>query len=210
MRTLTFLTLLIAAGCGSETSVSSSAPSDCACNPDEPGPQGEAGPQGEQGLPGEAGPIGDPGVDGAPGTEGPPGQACWDLNGNGATNPEEDMNGDGVVDIGDCSADGALRTAKTTFLMYNDLDKVSCQTPEDSSIMRMDCCPEGFLTAGKHAVLYGAVCVEEVASGTTVFTVRNNPEGVDCYVEDDPEACCPEGYDPYGYDYNGGVICMDL
>ena len=101
MRTLTLLTALTLLGCTSETALSSSSPSDCACDPGEqglqgePGMQGARGAQGTQGVAGEPGPQGEPGFDGEPGLEGPPGQACWDLNGNGAANPEEDMNGDG-------------------------------------------------------------------------------------------------------------------
>ena len=43
--------------------------------------------------------------DGAAGTAGPPGGdgiSCWDLNENGIADPEEDTNGDGVVDVLDC------------------------------------------------------------------------------------------------------------
>jgi hypothetical protein len=37
--------------------------------------------------------------DALPGT---PGQACWDLDGDGVRDPEEDRNGDGQVDVWDC------------------------------------------------------------------------------------------------------------
>ena len=45
------------------------------------------------------------GDDGAAGAAGPPGAdgiSCWDLNENGAGDPEEDINGDGEVDVLDC------------------------------------------------------------------------------------------------------------
>ncbi|RME37262.1 MAG: hypothetical protein D6788_09850, partial [Planctomycetota bacterium] len=48
------------------------------------------------------------GADGAAGPAGPAGPAgadglnCWDLNGNGVRDPEEDTNGDGVWDARDC------------------------------------------------------------------------------------------------------------
>jgi len=48
---------------------------------------------------------GDDGVAGAAGAAGPPGAdgiSCWDLNENGIADPEEDINGDGVVDVLDC------------------------------------------------------------------------------------------------------------
>ncbi len=50
---------------------------------------------------------GDDGDDGAPGADGAPGSdgiSCWDLNENGVGDPEEDTNGDGVVDVYDCNA----------------------------------------------------------------------------------------------------------
>jgi len=54
-----------------------------------------------------AGCDGDDGVDGADGGDGLDGAAglnCWDLNENGLPDPEEDLNGDGVVDTLDCNA----------------------------------------------------------------------------------------------------------
>ncbi len=44
------------------------------------------------------------GQDGADGATGAAGQACWDLNNNGIGDlPDEDLNGDGVVDVDDCA-----------------------------------------------------------------------------------------------------------
>jgi hypothetical protein len=43
---------------------------------------------------------------------GAPGLACWDLNGNGQADPEEDVNGDGIWDARDCQgADGGTGPA---------------------------------------------------------------------------------------------------
>ncbi len=56
------------------------------------------------GLMGCEGDDGAPGVDGISGLDGTDGQACWDLNNNGAGDPEEDLNGDTVVDVYDCNA----------------------------------------------------------------------------------------------------------
>jgi len=56
---------------------------------------------------GMAGCEGDDGADGqdcADGVAGADGQACWDLNNNGIGDPDEDVNGDGVVDVYDCNA----------------------------------------------------------------------------------------------------------
>ena len=65
----------------------------------EQGEQGEPGPQGEQGEPG---PQGEPGLDGRDGQDGTDGLACWDLDGDGAASQDEDLNGDGRVDVNDC------------------------------------------------------------------------------------------------------------
>ena len=49
---------------------------------------------------------GDDGRDGADGADGDPGLSCWDLNENGIPDfPDEDTNGDGVIDVNDCRAD---------------------------------------------------------------------------------------------------------
>jgi hypothetical protein len=57
------------------------------------------------GLAGCSGDDGKDGTDGTDGTAGPPGApgiACWDLNQNGLPDANEDINGDGVVDVADC------------------------------------------------------------------------------------------------------------
>ena len=59
---------------------------------------GLAGCEGDDGAPGADG------SDGTDGTDGAAGQACWDLNNNGVGDPEEDINGDGSVDVYDCNA----------------------------------------------------------------------------------------------------------
>lgn len=44
----------------------------------------------------------------APGVPGAPGRSCWDLNGNGVADPDEDVNGDGQFNALDCKGtDGA-------------------------------------------------------------------------------------------------------
>jgi octaheme c-type cytochrome (tetrathionate reductase family) len=57
-----------------------------------------------EGDDGAAGADGADGVDGVDGVDGADGVACWDLNSNGVGDPEEDLNGDGVVDVLDCNA----------------------------------------------------------------------------------------------------------
>ena len=65
-----------------------------------PGADGDVGESGEEGTPGEAGEAGEAGEDGAAG------QSCWDLDGDGIEDTEEDVNGDGVVDVADCQGEG--------------------------------------------------------------------------------------------------------
>ena len=60
-----------------------------------------AGCEGDDGAAGADGADGVDGLDGAPGAGG---VACWDLNANGVGDPEEDLNGDGAVDVLDCNA----------------------------------------------------------------------------------------------------------
>ncbi len=67
------------------------------------GPQGVQGERGDVGPDGQRGPMGLQGPMGQPGIDGSNGIACWDLNGNGTGDvPDEDMNGDSVVDVNDC------------------------------------------------------------------------------------------------------------
>jgi len=53
---------------------------------------------------GLAGCEGKDGAAGQDGADGASGQACWDLNGNEIGDPDEDINGDGIVDVYDCNA----------------------------------------------------------------------------------------------------------
>jgi len=63
---------------------------------------GLAGCDGDDGA---AGATGAAGADGQDGTDGADGFSCWDLNQNGVGDiPDEDINGDGVVDVLDCNA----------------------------------------------------------------------------------------------------------
>ena len=71
------------------------------------GPKGPTGDRGEGGgIPGAPGPAGFPGGrEDVPGPQGPIGASglrCFDINGNGLGDPEEDINGDGVFNTDDC------------------------------------------------------------------------------------------------------------
>ena len=68
------------------------------------GCEGSDGADGRDGIDGTDGAAGADGAPGADGADGADGQACWDLNNNGIGDPEEDINGDGVVDVYDCNA----------------------------------------------------------------------------------------------------------
>ncbi len=74
-----------------------------------PGPQGERGvagppgPVGAVGPAGSAGPAGPAGPAGEPGPSGADGLMCWDANGNGIGDVQEDINLDGTVDVQDCA-----------------------------------------------------------------------------------------------------------
>jgi hypothetical protein len=62
---------------------------------------GPVGPEGPQG------PVGPQGAPGPKGDQGEPGLSCWDTNGNGICDlEEEDINGDGVCDTKDCQGAG--------------------------------------------------------------------------------------------------------
>ncbi len=66
---------------------------------------GLTGCDGDDGAAGANGAAGVAGVDGADGSNGSDGINCWDLNQNGVGDlPDEDLNGDGVVDALDCNA----------------------------------------------------------------------------------------------------------
>ena len=76
------------------------------------GPQGPAGPAGNDGAPGPQGPTGATGPAGAAGPQGTQGLQgpagpggglnCWDTDGDGVTDPSEDVNNDGFFNALDC------------------------------------------------------------------------------------------------------------
>ncbi|MBA4745418.1 MAG: collagen-like protein [Muricauda sp.] len=75
-----------------------------------------SGEDGEQGPQGKQGPAGENGVNGADGADG---ISCWDLNGNGTGDAEEDINEDGNFDALDCQGangtDGNANVQEHTF-----------------------------------------------------------------------------------------------
>ncbi|WP_222982887.1 collagen-like protein [Flagellimonas meishanensis] len=73
------------------------------CSKGEDGATGPTGPAGANGI------NGTDGVDGIDGANGTDGISCWDLNGNGIGDPEEDMNTDGNYDALDCQGAEGLQ-----------------------------------------------------------------------------------------------------
>jgi len=78
-----------------------------ACEVDEgpSGPEGPAGEEGESGTNGVDGVDGTDGVDGsdgADGVNGADGLHCWDANGDGIEDFDEDTNADSIWDAADC------------------------------------------------------------------------------------------------------------
>ena len=71
-------------------------------NDGQDGTNGTDGQDGTNGTDGQDGTNGTDGQDGADGQNGQDGVSCWDLNGNGAADPEEDTNGDGEYNGLDC------------------------------------------------------------------------------------------------------------
>jgi len=69
------------------------------------GSPGQPGSDGDTGAPGEDGAPGPSGSDGVDGEDGEDGLDCWDTNGDGLPNADEDTNGDGMVNVEDCVGD---------------------------------------------------------------------------------------------------------
>lgn len=63
---------------------------------------GAPGQDGAGGIDGADGMDGNTGLAGTSGEDGSDGLSCWDLNGNGLAETQEDLNADGVVDVFDC------------------------------------------------------------------------------------------------------------
>ena len=108
------------------------------------------GPRGEQG---EQGPPGRPGT--------PGGRDCWDLNENGIKDPEEDVNGDGRVDVLDCKGPKGDKGDP------GPLAQVRCETVQRTYDTDIDLsCPSGY------TALF-AIC-EGASMGTLIFADQSS------------------------------------
>ncbi len=130
---------------------------------------------------------GDDGDDGRDGADGAAGLACWDLNENGVPDlPDEDLNGDGVVDVLDCNA-------------------LANPPPGGGAPLAVESC----------AVCHGSGSFADAAAGhalppiESVSNVSFAVNGADLDVTFDLEAdgSAAEGYDQVqrGYRNNGGT-----
>ena len=129
------------------------APQGVAGVPGAAGPTGPMGDTGAQGPTGADGADGLPGTDGAQGPGGADGVACWDLNGNGVGDlPAEDINGDSVVDVLDCT--GA----------------VGPQGPPGPGTIMSGNTSSGFMTVGTACTSYMSVAIDVPGPGTVVVT----------------------------------------
>lgn len=92
--------------------------------------QGPAGPPGEDGL---DGPDGNTGPAGSDGQDGADRLSCWDLNGNGVAEPDEDVNADGVIN--EVRRNRSCRSAPPIHqAMRRIRDQTDCVTSEVGSI----------------------------------------------------------------------------
>ncbi len=184
------------------------------------GPAGEAGPTGLEGATGPAGPEGPTGPRGPAGETGPQGPAgpegpsgtdgthCWDVNGNGTPDIEEDIDGDGLVDASDCSV-RAGPTARRLWLAMSGRSVIDWCV--DNGVTDPSCCPDGFdfVGTGHPTSQYESViCLESEATGRALFPLDRGVDGRSC--TSDPD-CCPDGFSNIGMMdvTTGEVWCLE-
>jgi hypothetical protein len=140
---------------------------------DAPSPSG--GEQGDQGATGEQGATGAAGAEGSAGQSGADGLSCWDLDDDGTTDPDEDINSDGDYNALDCQGmDGATGQDGISCWDLNgdgtgdagedvnndgDFDSDDCQGPTGPS----DPVIESLLITGSPAAPNGSITVEAFA-----------------------------------------------
>jgi len=109
------------------------------------GVEGPVGPQGERGPSGAIGPMGPEGPRGPSGDDGRDGLHCWDLNGNGIGDKDEDTNGDGGYSAEDCQGSG-VRVTAVTFTLNGSL--FSAGTTVETYVRNTPEITEGILSGG--------------------------------------------------------------
>lgn len=144
--------------------------------PGTPGPQGEPGPAGEAGAQGAQG---EPGADGL---------SCWDLNGNGLGDPDEDINGDGHFNALDCrgaeGADGAPGLACWDLNGNGEGDPAEDQNG-DGNFDALDCQGPAGEPAAHQIVASGVVRADgSLQSGSNIIgTQRLRPRAYEVVVD---------------------------
>jgi len=89
------------------------------------GPEGNTGPQGSDASDGADGSNGSNGLDGAIG------QSCWDLNGNGFPDGNEDLNSDNLVNTLDCLAGTNWKSEGGNLLLENGNLGIGTSDPQE-------------------------------------------------------------------------------
>ena len=153
------------------------------------------------------------GTDGAPGIDGTDGAAginCWDTNGNGIDDPNEDRNGDGAFDALDCNAltGGAYEIEQLHIGYFTDHDYEGTESC-------MDC--HGLI--GGDMLTRAHFTWEGVASNITGFEGeihgKNDLINNFCIAVPSNEGRCTQchagyGYDDSSYDFGdpGNIDCL--
>jgi len=100
--------------------------------------------------------------DGNPGPAGPPGDdglSCWDLDGDGVADPEEDVNNDGAHNALDCSGDSAPAELVLPFAGTNTVNTSAL------AITQQGILPAGLFVLDVPSTPYGAVTATSKGNG---------------------------------------------
>ncbi len=146
-----------------------------------------AGCEGSDGAAGPAGTAGSPGADGI---------ACWDLDQDGVADPEEDLNGDGSVDVLDCReplpgtavlVSGKVTTPNGPLDRFVDVTFTNASGVTEFADVAMDGTYEIVLAEGDYdanasrpgyeAVTVGAFTVTAGAANSLDFDLPEIPDG---------------------------------
>ncbi|MEE9372411.1 MAG: hypothetical protein V3V00_05085, partial [Saprospiraceae bacterium] len=108
------------------------------------GPAGVAGPIGKKGEMGNSGTDGVAGPAGSMGSAGENGTHCWDTNGNGVNDMEEDINEDGIWNTldckGECSCDYEIQFQNNghTKSLHSGVDTAKLTINDKKSLVKLE------------------------------------------------------------------------
>ena len=126
---------------------------------------------------GQRGLQGPPGFPGTPGVaiieRGKTGLSCWDLNQNDIADSEEDINGDGVVDVNDCKGEDGLAGINCWDLNNNFINDPEEDLSGDG-LFTVDDCQSGVGANGSN----GINCWDVNADGINQLNEDANGDGV--------------------------------